>query len=148
MRLTLKRLLGITFTVIFVIWAAATALSLGMLKASNDRYLYAVEVSMGQMADVERLFGDHFGSLDGFGWATTAEEAEGAGLEPLLERRLDAHLRTLRAMLGGADGLYSRIIPALTKQFQGREDMIGLPTIRIAPEAFQDKHETMDTLAK
>mgnify|MGYP006194724357 CR=1 FL=1 len=28
------------------------------------------------MADVERLFGDHFGSLDGFGWATTAEEAE------------------------------------------------------------------------
>ena len=55
MRLTLKRLLGVTFTVIFVIWAAATALSLGMLKASNDRYLYAVEVSMGQMADVERL---------------------------------------------------------------------------------------------
>lgn len=28
------------------------------------------------MADVERLFGDHFGSLDGFGWATTADEAE------------------------------------------------------------------------
>ncbi|MFT6427795.1 MAG: deoxyribodipyrimidine photolyase-related protein, partial [Brevundimonas sp.] len=28
------------------------------------------------MADVERLFGDHFGSLDGFGWATTAQEAE------------------------------------------------------------------------
>ena len=28
------------------------------------------------MADVERLFADHFGSLDGFGWATTADEAE------------------------------------------------------------------------
>jgi hypothetical protein len=55
MRLTLKRLLVVTFTVVFVIWAAATALSLGMRKASNDRYLYAVDVSMGQMADVERL---------------------------------------------------------------------------------------------
>ena len=51
-------------------------------------------------------------------------------------------------MLGGADGLYSRIIPTLTKQFQGREDMIGLSTIGIAPEAFQNEHETMDTLAK
>ena len=28
------------------------------------------------MADVERLFPDHFGALDGFGWPTTAEEAE------------------------------------------------------------------------
>ena len=28
------------------------------------------------MADVERLFGDHFGDLDGFGWPTTAAEAE------------------------------------------------------------------------
>ena len=28
------------------------------------------------MADVERLFGDHFGDLDGFGWPTTADEAE------------------------------------------------------------------------
>lgn len=55
MRLTLKRLLVVTFTVVFVIWAAATALSLGMLKESNDRYLYAVHVSIGQMADVERL---------------------------------------------------------------------------------------------
>ena len=30
------------------------------------------------MADVERLFGDHFGTLEGFGWPTTAEEAEAA----------------------------------------------------------------------
>ena len=28
------------------------------------------------MADVERLFGDHFGSLETFGWPTTADEAE------------------------------------------------------------------------
>jgi hypothetical protein len=51
-------------------------------------------------------------------------------------------------MLGGADGLYAGLIPALTKQFYGREDMIGLSPIRIAPEAFQHEHETMDTLAK
>ncbi len=51
-------------------------------------------------------------------------------------------------MLGGADGLHSRVVPALTKQFYGREDMISLSTIRIAPEAFQHEHETMDTLAK
>ena len=58
MQLTLKRLLVATFTAIFVIWAAATILSLGMLKSSNDRYLYAVDVSMGQMGDVERLMRD------------------------------------------------------------------------------------------
>jgi deoxyribodipyrimidine photolyase-related protein len=28
------------------------------------------------MADVERLFGDHFGTLEAFGWPTTADEAE------------------------------------------------------------------------
>ncbi len=33
-------------------------------------------VTRAVMADVERLFGDHFGTLDAFGWATTAEEAE------------------------------------------------------------------------
>lgn len=51
-------------------------------------------------------------------------------------------------MLGGADGLYSRVIAAFAKQLYGREDMISLSTIRIAPEAFQHEHETMDTLAK
>jgi methyl-accepting chemotaxis protein len=55
MRLTLKRLLVVTFSVIFVIWAAATVLSLGMLKAANDRYLYAVNDTMEQMTDVNRL---------------------------------------------------------------------------------------------
>lgn len=55
MRLTLKRLLVATFTVIFVIWAAATTLSLGMLKAANDRYIHAVDISMEQMAEVDRL---------------------------------------------------------------------------------------------
>ncbi len=51
-------------------------------------------------------------------------------------------------VLGGSDGLDSRVVAALTKQFYGREDVIGLSTIRIAPEAFQNEHETMDTLAK
>lgn len=53
-----------------------------------------------------------------------------------------------RNMLGGADGFHPRVIAALTKRFYGREDVIGLSTIRIAPEAFQHKYETMDTLAK
>ncbi len=55
MRLTLKRLLITTFAVIFAIWAGSTVMVLGMLKASNDRYLFAVNVSMGQMADIDRL---------------------------------------------------------------------------------------------
>lgn len=32
--------------------------------------------AQGAIADVERLFGDHFGTLDGFGWPTTARQAE------------------------------------------------------------------------
>lgn len=55
MRLTLKRLLITTFAVIFVIWAGSTVMVLGMLKASNDRYLFAVNISMEQMADIDRL---------------------------------------------------------------------------------------------
>lgn len=51
-------------------------------------------------------------------------------------------------MLGGADSLQSCLILPFAKRFYGREDMVGLSTIRIAPEAFQHKHETMDTLAK
>jgi len=54
-RLTLKRLLAVTFTGIFVIWAAATMLSLNMLKNSNDRYLHAVGETMGQMVEIEGL---------------------------------------------------------------------------------------------
>jgi len=33
-------------------------------------------VTRAAMADVDRLFGDHFGTLEGFGWPTTADEAE------------------------------------------------------------------------
>ncbi len=33
-------------------------------------------VAQGAIADVARLFPDHFGDLDGFGWPTTAEQAE------------------------------------------------------------------------
>lgn len=55
MRLTIKRRLIATFSVIFVVWAIATVLALNKLRTANDRYLYAVDVSMGQMADVERL---------------------------------------------------------------------------------------------
>lgn len=58
MRLTLKRLLVATFASIFVIWASATVLSLNMLKGSNDRYLHAVNETMGQLADVDRLMKD------------------------------------------------------------------------------------------
>ena len=36
------------------------------------------EVTREAMADVARLFPDHFGDLDGFDWPTTAEEAEQA----------------------------------------------------------------------
>lgn len=32
--------------------------------------------AQGAIADVERLFDDHFGTLDGFGWPTTARQAE------------------------------------------------------------------------
>jgi len=53
-----------------------------------------------------------------------------------------------RHVLGGSDGLDSRVVAAFAQQLYGREDVIGLSTIRIAPEAFQDEHETMDTLAK
>lgn len=55
MRWTIKRRLITTFTVIFVIWAIATVFALSKLKIANDSYLHAVEVSMSQMADVERL---------------------------------------------------------------------------------------------
>ena len=58
MRLTIKRRLVATFTVIFVVWAVATVFALTRLKTANDRYLHAVEVSMSQMADVERLMKD------------------------------------------------------------------------------------------
>lgn len=58
MRLTIKRRLIATFTVIFVVWAVATVLALGKLKSANDRYLQTVEVTMGQMADVQRLMKD------------------------------------------------------------------------------------------
>ncbi len=34
------------------------------------------DVTRTAMADVERLFGDHFGDMEAFGWPTTAEEAE------------------------------------------------------------------------
>jgi len=51
-------------------------------------------------------------------------------------------------MFGRPNGLNSRIIPPLSKQFDGRENMIGLTAIGIAPEAFQHEHEPMDTLAK
>lgn len=34
------------------------------------------ETTLAAMADVARLYPDHFGDLDGFGWPTTAEEAE------------------------------------------------------------------------
>ncbi|MBX3480969.1 MAG: cryptochrome/photolyase family protein [Caulobacter sp.] len=36
------------------------------------------EITLGAIADVERLFPDHFGDLDGFGWPTTPAEAETA----------------------------------------------------------------------
>jgi len=34
------------------------------------------EIAQGAIADVARLFPDHFGTLDAFGWPTTAEQAE------------------------------------------------------------------------
>lgn len=55
MRMTIKRRLIATFLVIFLVWAVATVLALQKLRLANDRYLFAVDVSMGQMADVERL---------------------------------------------------------------------------------------------
>lgn len=58
MRLTIKRRLVATFTAIFVIWAIATVLALNKLRIANDRYLHAVNVSMQQMADTERLLKD------------------------------------------------------------------------------------------
>lgn len=58
MRLTLKRLLVATFSGIFAIWAGATVFSLGMLHSSNERYLHAVNVTMVQMADADRLMKD------------------------------------------------------------------------------------------
>ena len=58
MRMTIKKRLVIIFTLIFVTWAVATVLALGRLSAANERYLYAVDVSMAQMADVEKLMKD------------------------------------------------------------------------------------------
>jgi hypothetical protein len=51
-------------------------------------------------------------------------------------------------VLGGSDGFHSHVIPTVAKRFEGRQDVIGLSTVRIPPEPFQHKHETMDTLAK
>ena len=58
MRLTLKRLLTATLALIFVIWAGATALTLVMFSAANDRYLHAVNVSMAQTDQAHRLLKD------------------------------------------------------------------------------------------
>ena len=55
MRLTLKRLLVGTLMVIFVIWAASTVLAQIMLKNLDNLYVHAVEETMGQMADIDRL---------------------------------------------------------------------------------------------
>lgn len=58
MRLTLKRLLGATLTMIFLIWAGATVLTLVMLAAANDRYLHAVNYAMVQTDQAQRLLQD------------------------------------------------------------------------------------------
>ncbi len=46
------------------------------LRPPNHRFVAPNPVTRGAIADVARLFPDHFGSLDGFGFATTPGEAE------------------------------------------------------------------------
>jgi methyl-accepting chemotaxis protein len=58
MRLTLKRLMTATLIMIFMIWAGATVLTLIMLDRANDRYLHAVNVSMAQTEQAQRLLRD------------------------------------------------------------------------------------------
>jgi deoxyribodipyrimidine photolyase-related protein len=48
------------------------------LRAPRRRRFTPDAVAQGAIADVERLFPDHFGTLDAFGWPTTAAQAQEA----------------------------------------------------------------------
>jgi len=61
------------------------------------------------MADVERLFGDHFGTLAGFGWPTTSEEAE-AALVAFLTDALPAFGTWQDAMAAGQPWMWHGLI--------------------------------------
>ena len=66
-------------------------------------------VTRAVMADVERLFGEHFGSLDAFGWATTAEEAE-AALVAFLSEALPAFGTWQDAMAAGQPWMWHGLV--------------------------------------
>ena len=57
------------------------------LRAPRRRRFTPDAVAQGAIADVERLFPDHFGTLDAFGWPTTVEQA-GEALEHFLRDAL------------------------------------------------------------
>ena len=63
----------------------------------------------GAIADVARLFPDHFGDLDDFGWPTTVEEAE-AALETFLTRILPAFGDWQDAMAHGEPWMWHGLV--------------------------------------
>ncbi|WP_260483681.1 cryptochrome/photolyase family protein [Sphingomicrobium flavum] len=68
-----------------------------------DRPTFAPDATTKEViALVKHRFSDHFGSLEGFGWPVTADQAKQA-LEHFLDHRLACFGATQDAMLGGED---------------------------------------------
>lgn len=61
------------------------------------------------IADVERIFADHFGDLEGFGWPTTVDEAE-AVLEHFLAHILPGFGDWQDAMAGGEPWMWHGLV--------------------------------------
>jgi len=66
-------------------------------------------ITRGAIADVERLFPDHFGTLDGFGWPTTPDEAE-AILDDFLSTILPGFGEWQDAMAASAPWMWHGLI--------------------------------------
>ncbi len=79
------------------------------LRAPRRRRFAPDAIAQEAIADVERLFPDHFGTLDAFGWPTTADQAE-AALEHFLTAALPLFGDWQDAMASGEPFLWHSLV--------------------------------------